>query len=133
MQDEFWPPEPVWSQNVLEIEEWKLFDEFPRYDVSNQSRVCNRKTGRILKPATTQNGYQIIVLHKNGKGHSLYVHIVVAKVWLSPPLFVELNIVNHLDSNRTNNRASNLEWTNRSGNAKHSVEARKRARIGAAL
>lgn len=32
------------------------------------------------------------------------------------------NVVNHIDSDKTNNHASNLEWTTISGNTKHCFE-----------
>lgn len=32
------------------MEEWKVYPEFPTYEVSNNGQVRNRKRGNILKP-----------------------------------------------------------------------------------
>lgn len=48
------------------------------------------------------------------------VHRLVAMCFCEKP--DGCNVVNHLDSNKTNNSADNLEWTTISGNTKHCFE-----------
>lgn len=98
-------------------EMWKDIPDYEGlYQVSNMGRIrrmvfINQYTTkpmiRIRKAFALKNGYLAIVLHKDGGEKSCYVHRLVAEA------FCEKNggnVVNHLDCNRQNNVASNLEW-----------------------
>ena len=52
--------------------------------------------------------YCYVILCKNGKHESLYVHRLVAKAFLPNPH--NLPQVDHLDNKKHNNAVSNLEW-----------------------
>jgi hypothetical protein len=41
---------------------WRIVEEARNYEVSNQGRVRNRKTGRILKTTPNSNGRPHVVL-----------------------------------------------------------------------
>lgn len=56
----------------------------------------------------------------NGKQFLRTVHRLVALTYLPNPN--NLPEVNHKDGDRLNNDVSNLEWTTRSGNAKHAAD-----------
>lgn len=43
------------------MEEWKVYPEFPTYEVSNNGQVRNRKRGNILKPHEDKDGYALRV------------------------------------------------------------------------
>lgn len=61
-----------------------------------------------------------VSLYKNNKGKHIRVHRLVAFAFVensNPELY---NDVNHLDCNRTNNNATNLEWCNALTNHQHS-------------
>lgn len=91
------------------------------YQVSNLGRV--RRLGgtpycpkdRLLKPRlASQGGYPQVTLSKECKATSCYVHRLVADAFIpNPQNYTEIN---HLDENKKNNCASNLEWTTRKGN-----------------
>ena len=49
----------------------------------------------------------------NGKTH--LVHRLVAKAFLEQPPSEKHTIVHHIDGDRANNHAENLEWVTRSG------------------
>lgn len=38
------------------MEEWKIIDDFPSYEVSSLGRVRNLKTGKIRKPVVHHSG-----------------------------------------------------------------------------
>ncbi len=59
------------------------------------------------------SGYHRVILG----GRPRLVHRLVATAFL--PLTDGLNVVNHLDENKTNNSVENLEWTTQSGNMKY--------------
>lgn len=78
--------------------------------------------GRELIPSFGSSGYLQVGLSKLGKTKIFMIHRLVAKV------FVENNdsknniAVNHIDGNKTNNYASNLEWVTYSENQKHAYK-----------
>lgn len=101
---------------------WKSIPEYAGlYEVSDSGAVrsCDRvvdtdirhvKTrqikGRVLKQNTKRNGYKTVDLCKDGKVKTTLVHRLVASAFVPNPKRVRF--VNHIDSNRSNNRASNL-------------------------
>lgn len=64
--------------------------------------------GKIKRAVKDKNGYLQIRLSKNGITQTYKVHRLVARAFISNPL--EYPQVNHLDENKANNAAENLEW-----------------------
>jgi hypothetical protein len=89
--------------------------DWPEYEVSDDGQV--RRNGRILSQGTTRNGYKRVNVSVQGIGKTLSVHRLVAHAFAENP--GGLNEVNHIDGDKTNNVASNLEWSTRSGNLLH--------------
>lgn len=106
----------------FENELWKEIKGYGgRYQVSNYGRIWNVATQSMMKPQLKKTGYLSLNLMKpNKKVVSERVHRLVALYFCEKP--DGCNVVNHLDSNKTNNHAENLEWTTVSGNTKHCVE-----------
>ncbi len=95
-------------------EQWKPVKGYENYSVSNLGEVKNNSTGRILK---SSNGrYEHLVLPKEGGYKSLYVHRLVAIAFVNPNGKKE---VNHIDGNKKNNKADNLEWCTSRENINH--------------
>ena len=94
---------------VRDTETWKVIPEFrDTYSVSNLGDVMNHRTNRILRPVQTGLGYVQVTLYDKGVHKKIAVHRLVARAFIpNPNNYPE---VNHLDSNRANNRADNLEW-----------------------
>ena len=82
--------------------------------VSNLGKVKNR-LGAITYGSLDGHGYFVFTL--DGKRH--FVHRLVAQAFIDQPNGCD--IVNHIDEDKTNNKVSNLEWTTKSGNSKHSA------------
>lgn len=100
-----------------EDEEWKTIDDFPNYKISNFGNVYNTQTGMRLTACVNSSDYKKYTLRKNCKPFNAYAHRLVAKAFIpNPNNFPE---VNHIDGNKWNNRADNLEWVSRSQNAIH--------------
>lgn len=96
-------------------EVWKSIEFNSTYSVSDNGRVRNDKTGRILKNRYDSNGYD----RANLQGKDYKVHRLVAIHFLPEPP-PELVQVNHIDGNKSNNNVSNLEWCTNQYNALHS-------------
>ena len=93
------------------------------YEVSKQgvirrSFINNVRVNRIVKPHITYGGYLRLYLSANGKSKHHSVHRIVAMAFIPNP--DNLPYVNHKDENKTNNRASNLEWCSESYNSNFS-------------
>lgn len=98
------------------IEEWR---QVPGYEnillVSNTGkvkRVNYRNSGkdRVLSVQVKKYNICTINIRIDKKLHTLSVHRLVASAFIPNPN--NLPCVNHLDENRLNNNANNLEWCN---------------------
>lgn len=121
--------------NIAEIEQWRPVKGYEGlYAVSNfgnivslmfRNNVCTKPKIRSIVPHDNGNGYLYVhLIDFNGNRRSLYVHRIVAEAFLENPQ--ELPVVNHIDQQKKNNRAVNLEWTTQRENVKHSVERMKK-------
>ena len=89
------------------IEKWKDIVGYEnKYQISNFGRL--RNANGIMKPMTATNGYLVACLWKNNKQKKFVLHKLVAQAFLENPN--NYKEVNHIDENKTNNRADNLEW-----------------------
>ena len=108
-------------------EEWKClgFLGFDNYEVSNQGRIRNKITGKILKQSQTRHGYLQVSLYD---GHANVKHCRVNRlVGLAFLLDQRQNInddIHHIDENKENNNASNLIWLSHAKNCRSSIKGR---------
>lgn len=102
------------------------------YEVSNTGKVrsldrtikytfCGKKhlrtiRGTVLKQKANPEYYRVS-LCKNGVTRNEYVHRIVAEAFIPNPN--GLAEVNHIDEDKANNNAENLEWITRLGNVRH--------------
>lgn len=108
------------NKQFHENEIWKEIKGYEGlYAVSNKGRVMNIMSGKVLKPGINGNGYENVVLCKNGKHKNYKVHRLVAQAFI--PNKLNLPEVNHIDECKTNNDVSNLEWVSKSDNIRHSI------------
>lgn len=90
---------------ITELELWRT-SQYEGYSVSTLGNVRNDKTGRILKPGKTKLGYLIVTVG----GQSRYIHQLVMDTFMpiSEAEASTLTDIDHVDSDRSNNRLSNL-------------------------
>ena len=100
------------------IEDWK---DIPGYEglyvVSNNGRVMNVRSGRVLKVFDNYLGYKIVSLCRSGKQKTFSVHRLVAEAFIKNP--DNLREVNHKDEDKSNNNVDNLEWCDRKYNVNY--------------
>ena len=78
----------------------------------------------ILKPETSDAGYYIIRMHcAEGKDANVAVHRAVAQVFCTNDDPQHKTFVNHIDSNKLNNYAANLEWCTPRENMQHAISS----------
>lgn len=95
---------------------WKDIPEYEDfYQASNLGNIKNKRTSRILKPyKNKKNKYMYSHLSKNGVGKVIRTHKLIAKTFILNPH--NYNIINHIDGDKSNNKASNLEWCSQKHN-----------------
>lgn len=101
----------------MENEIWKDVIGYERkYQVSNLGNIKSTfKVPKILKPFKVGRGYLCVTFGYKGK--KFYVHRLVAEYFIGNPLNKEQ--VNHIDCNKENNCAWNLEWNTNQENHTH--------------
>jgi hypothetical protein len=104
---EFLPPDDT---------EW-LDSPVPGYRVSADGRVWSDKHHRVLRPATNKPGYQFVNLRRNGKQEPWSVSRLVAFAFLGR--IPDGLVVDHINGDKTDNRAENLRIIDRSANTSH--------------
>lgn len=114
-------------------ETFKTLEGFPHYQISDKGRVISNYRGKskFLKPQKDALGYLHVRLYPEEPIFGRYangniipklekVHRLVATLFLPVPEDSSRNSVNHIDANKENNVATNLEWVTHSENIKHS-------------
>lgn len=105
------------SNNVrirMDLEHWRPVRGFPDYFISNYGNIVSLKKNKLkrLKPGVGSHGYYNIYLgnpENNKRKTGATIHTLVATAFLKQRP-AERMVVNHLDGNKLNNRADNLEW-----------------------
>lgn len=114
-------------------EQWVPMTSIPEvagwYEISDQGRIRyavgaptqvlhGSKVGDEKRLNLTGRGYLYVQIWHSGKTHGYRVHRLVAQHFIPNPN--GYNEVNHIDGNKLNNAASNLEWCDHSANVRHS-------------
>jgi hypothetical protein len=87
------------------------------YFVTEDGRLF--RDGREKKPTMAKRGYMTISLYKNNVRTTHNLHRIIAELFVQNP--ENKMIVNHIDGNKINNHAHNLEWVTNKENSQHSV------------
>jgi len=99
---------------------WKIIRQFPNYEVSNDGKVRNTKTKKLLKPYVNKGGYFAVGLSKDGKIFQRLINRLVAEAFI--PNLENKPQVNHKNGDKINNHVDNLEWVTAYENKKHAIE-----------
>lgn len=95
------------------------------YMVSDLGRVMGmpKRThyGHLMALYEKKTGYVQVCLSKDGKKHYASVHRLVSQAFLDNPN--NKPEVNHINGDKSDNRAENLEWVTRSENELHAFGA----------
>lgn len=104
-------------------ETWKPIAGYEgRYEVSDLGNVASLKfargsSRRLLKQSTNTWGYSQVTLSRDKEKRNKTVHRLVAEAFIENPN--QYKQINHVDENKRNNRADNLEWCDSKHNINH--------------
>jgi hypothetical protein len=108
-----------------------LCDEFVTIDLKYKDHdfsdySCNEYgqvkglTGKIMQGSCRKGYHNYLLKDKyDEKQIGVQAHVLVATIFM-PNMDKMLDVVNHIDKNRSNNHKSNLEWTTSKINTRHS-------------
>ena len=109
---------PELSEEMIAEEVFvSLGRNFEGYSVSQYGRVKHQFKNhyRLISGSVHEDGYIFVTI----KGNQYPLHRLVARVFHQDTYSDDL-VVNHIDGNKMNNFASNLEWVTQKENIKHS-------------
>lgn len=106
---------------------------YENYEVSNMGRVRSLNYGRSgkvkeLKLRIRTDGYSRVVLCKDGKQKTCYVHRLIAYAFIPNDNPTEKTEVNHISEVKTDNRVDNLEWVTPKQNINHGTRIERMAK-----
>lgn len=104
----------------MEEIKYKPIAGYECYLVASNGTVINARTGNVLTGNIGNTGYRKVLLSQNGYVRTANVHRLVATAFCHRE--DGCDEVNHIDGNKRNNAASNLEWVSREGNLRHAHE-----------
>lgn len=131
-------------EGQLAHEKWRDINGYEGlYQVSNLGRVrglprdvphttagfTQHLRGGVMKGMDNGRGYLVVSLNRDGKRKNHYIHRLVASAFCENP--EGKPHVNHLDHNRSNNAASNLEWCTAKENINYSAHLGRHPRENA--
>lgn len=102
--------------------EARVIKGYENYSVTSNGDIINTVTNYKLKPLLKRMGYyEVLLKDKNHRGRWFFIHRLVAEAFHENPMGKKE--VNHIDGNKLNNKAENLEWCTRNENLKHAYES----------
>lgn len=112
-----------------DIEKWKDIDDYiGLYQISSFGRVKSVKRKdknnhsvkeKIRKQSVDKDGYNWVKLYKNGVGKIFYIHRLVAQTFIPNP--ENKPCIDHINTNRTDNRVENLRWVTHKENSNNPI------------
>jgi hypothetical protein len=103
----------------MQNEIWKDIKGYEeRYQISNLGNVKSLLKDQLMKLNSGGGYLRVKLFNKEQKTHLFTVHNLVATHFVENKDPNKNKVIDHIDHNKQNNKASNLRWTTSSGNSK---------------
>lgn len=95
--------------NKKSNEIFKIIENYDKYLITNTGKIYSLISNGFLSLKKNTDGYYKISLRNNNKkSKTIYVHKLVAKIFIPNP--DNKKSVTHIDKNKLNNNINNLKW-----------------------
>lgn len=120
MENEIWKDIPGYA-GIYQVSNYVRVKSLPKsYIICNKYVVTAKE--KVLKQRKVK-GYKIIELNHKGIARRFPVHVLVAKMFIpNPNNYPEID---HIDTDRANNKFSNLRWCTHSMNMNNPITKEK--------
>lgn len=92
---------------------WQNIPTEHNYQASNQGKIRNSETLRVLKPMIDKQGYEFVQINRK----NMKVHRLIGVTFIPNPN--NKRCINHKNGIKHDNNVNNLEWCTHSENLKH--------------
>jgi hypothetical protein len=98
------------EQEIINSFDGNSLTNYSNYLINTDGNVYSKKYKKILKPIQNQNGHTYVSLIHDitGKKSNFYIHRLVAELYLENEN--NLNMVIHINGEKSDNRLQNLKW-----------------------
>lgn len=96
---------------------WKTLIEDGDYEINEEGAIRRKDNKRVRKTPVCGRGYCVIKLRRDSPTY--YLHRLVAEHFVANDDPENKTAVNHIDGDRLNNKAENLEWVTYKENSNH--------------
>jgi hypothetical protein len=108
-----------------ETEIYKTINDYENYSISNLGNIKNNTNNKLLK-IQKSSGYSTISLNQNNQRNSFFIHRLVAQAFIPNP--ENKLTVNHINHNKHDNKATNLEWNTQKEQNEHNYKTETKKR-----
>lgn len=117
---------PVINKPIIIDEKYRLVLPYPRYAVSQEGELINIQTRNVIKPTMAKNDnfrYPLVSVYAPNRSEyaNVVLHRLVAFAWCKNHDYYNRWQINHIDGNKLNYNAANLEWTTQPLNNLHAI------------
>lgn len=114
----------VFDSPIIFKEGFRVIPNYTDYAISEDGVVIDIRDNKEITVKHTVNKYPTVLIYDPDKGFykNVLVHRLVALAWLENDDYFGKPIVNHIDGNKENFHASNLEWCSYSHNSRHAFK-----------
>lgn len=101
--------------------DWHPVNGYPLYEVNRTGQIRNVNSKKILTPSLSVGYPYVNLCRLNSSPKIEYIHRLIAQTFVTNPNPAKFEIVNHIDGNKLNSTASNLEWCTKKENNAHAL------------